>query len=146
MRRTALTSFSCSSCESFVSPPPAVMQVHGDNDQVLPYEGWIFKTGREVSVAEVMDHWRRQHGCTGQRGERLEDLDPDDGSTVLLLEWTGCSHAPNVRLFKVKGGGHTVPALDAPVRTDPKRKINRDLDTMNEIWRFFSAARKAAAP
>ncbi|MDF1794641.1 MAG: PHB depolymerase family esterase [Thalassobaculaceae bacterium] len=122
---------------------PAVMQVHGDNDSVLPYEGWIFRSGREVSVAEVMDHWRRRHGCTGQKGERLEDIDPDDGSTVLKLEWTGCARDPNVLLFKVKGGGHSVPALDAPVRDDPKRKINRDLDTMAEVWRFVSQVKRS---
>lgn len=124
------------------SPPPAVMQVHGDNDHVLPYEGWIYETGREVSVAEVMDHWRRLHGCTGQDGEYLDDIDPDDGSTVLRLDWTGCTDVPNVRLFKIKGGGHRVPALDAPSTEDPKRKINRDLDTMAEVWRFVSGASK----
>ena len=126
--------------------PPALMHVHGDNDQELPYEGWIFRTGREVSVAEVMDHWRRLHGCTGQSGERLPDIDPDDGSTVLRLDWTGCANEPNVRLFKIKGGGHSVPALDAPVRDDPKRRINRDLDTMTEVWRFVSAVRRPTAP
>jgi len=52
-----------SNCEP--DQPPAVMQVHGDNDRVLHYEGWIFSIGREVSVAEVMDHWRRLYGCTG---------------------------------------------------------------------------------
>ncbi|MEM7178536.1 MAG: hypothetical protein AAF503_12620 [Pseudomonadota bacterium] len=122
--------------------PPAILQVHGDNDQVLPYEGWIFKTGREVSVAEVMDHWRRLHGCTGQRGERLDDTDPDDGSTVLRLDWTGCRSEPTARLFKIKGGGHDVPALDAEQRTPPKQLINRDLDTFAEVWRFFDAAKR----
>lgn len=126
------------------TPPysPAVMQVHGDNDQVLPYEGWIFKLGREVSVAEVMDHWRRRHGCTGQKGTRLDDIDPDDGSTILRLEWTGCSTDPNVLLFKVKGGGHRVPALDAEQSDNPKYKVNRDLDTMEEVWRFVSQVRR----
>ena len=126
------------------APPytPAVMQVHGDNDSVLPYEGWIFRTGREVSVAEVMDHWRRRHGCSGQKGEPLDDIDPDDGSTVLKLEWTGCVREPNVLLFKIKGGGHSVPALDAPIGDDPKRKVNRDLDTMAELWRFVSQVRR----
>ena len=127
-------------------PPPALLQVHGDNDQVLPYEGWIFRTGREVSVAEVMDHWRRLHGCTGQSGERLEDIDPNDGSSVLRLDWTGCVNEPNVRLFKIKGGGHSVPALDAPIHDDPKKRINRDLDTMAEVWRFVSMVRREANP
>jgi len=122
------------------STPPALMQVHGDNDQVLPYDGWIFRTGREVSVPEVMDHWRRLHGCSGQGGERLEDIDPDDGSTVLRLDWTGCDTEPNVRLFKIKGGGHRVPALDAEQSDEPKHRVNRDLDSMAEAWRFFSLA------
>lgn len=126
------------------TPPysPAVMQVHGDNDQVLPYEGWIFRSGREVSVAEVMDHWRRRHGCTGQKAARLDDIDPDDGSTVLRLEWTGCATDPNVLLFKVKGGGHRVPGLDAEQSDDPRYRVNRDLDTMGEVWRFVSQVRR----
>ncbi len=124
--------------------PPALLQVHGDNDQVLPYDGWIFRTGREVSVPEVMEHWRRLHGCRGQKGERLPDIDPDDGSSVLLLEWTGCADEPNVRLFKIKGGGHRVPALDAEQSDEPKWRVNRDLDTMVEAWRFLSAAWRPA--
>ena len=43
------------------SHPPALMSLHGDNDPVLPHEGWIFRTGREILVAEVMDHWQRMH-------------------------------------------------------------------------------------
>ncbi|MEO1194172.1 MAG: hypothetical protein AAFY02_20635 [Pseudomonadota bacterium] len=123
-------------------PPPALMQVHGDNDHILPYDGWIFRIGREVSVPEVMDHWRRLHGCTGQGGERLDDIDPDDGSTVVRLDWTGCAGEPNVKLYKIKGGGHRVPALDAEQSEDPKWRVNRDLDTLGEAWRFFSAARR----
>lgn len=129
-------------------PPfvPALMQLHGDQDPVLPYDGWIFKIGREVSVPEVMDHWRRLHGCTAQKGEYLDDVDPDDGSTVLRMEWTGCTRDPNVLLFKIKGGGHSVPAMDVPQRSDPKRRINRDIDTMAEVWRFVSQARRPIAP
>ncbi len=126
------------------NPAPVLMQVHGDNDHVLPYDGWIFRNGREVSVPEVMDHWRRLHGCSGQGGERLPDIDPDDGSTVLRLDWTGCAQDPNVRLFKIKGGGHRVPALDAEQSEEPKWRVNRDLDTMAEAWRFLSAATRKA--
>lgn len=97
-----------------------------------------------VSVAEVMDHWRRQRGCTVQRGERLEDVDRDDGSTVLRLDWTGCVTEPNVRLFKIKGGGHRVPALGAEQSDEPKWRVIRDLDTMAELWAFVSTARRPA--
>lgn len=123
-------------------PPPALMHVHGTHDKVLPYEGWIFPNGREVSVPEVMEHWRRLHGCTGQTGRMLEDIDPEDGSTVGEMIWTGCNSAEPVKRYKVINGGHSVPALNARQRDDPDRLINRDIDTLGMVWQFFSSRRR----
>lgn len=81
--------------------PPALLHLHGTDDKVLPYEGWIFPNGREVSVPEVMDHWRRLHDCTGQSGRLLEDIDPDDGSTVGEMIWTGCNSPDPVKRYKI---------------------------------------------
>ncbi|WP_306113252.1 MULTISPECIES: PHB depolymerase family esterase [unclassified Roseovarius] len=120
------------------TPPPALLHLHGTHDKVLPYEGWIFPNGREVSVPEVMDHWRRLHGCTGQTGRLLDDIDPDDGSTVGVMVWTGCNGQDPVIRYKVIDGGHSVPALDARQREDPDRRINRDIDTLGVVWQFFS--------
>ena len=117
--------------------PPALMHVHGTDDAVLPYEGWIFASGREVSVPEVMEHWRRLHGCTGQDGQMLENIDPADGSTVGEMTWTGCTRDGAVKRYKVIGGGHDVPAIDAIQPTDDGRLINRDLDTLGVMWAFF---------
>jgi polyhydroxybutyrate depolymerase len=119
--------------------PPALMHVHGTDDRVLPYEGWIFPSGREASVPEVMEHFRRLHGCTGQEGQMLEDLDPEDGSTVGEMTWTGCKRSGAVKRYKVIGGGHDVPDANADQRPDGKRKFNRDMDTAAIMWRFFLA-------
>ena len=119
--------------------PPALLHVHGTDDRVLPYDGWIFPSGREVSVPEVMEHWRRLHGCTGQEGQMLENLDPEDGSTVGEMTWTGCTRDGAVKRYKVIGGGHDVPDPDAKQPTGDRRLINRDLDTFGVMWAFFQA-------
>ncbi|MEO0371601.1 MAG: PHB depolymerase family esterase [Pseudomonadota bacterium] len=118
--------------------PPALMHVHGTDDRVLPYDGWIFASGREVSVPEVTDHFRTLHGCTGQTRQMLENLDPEDGSLVEEMTWTGCTRDGTVLSYKVIGGGHDVPRLDA-VQPPDGQKINRDLDTMSVMWAFFQA-------
>ncbi|MEO0752366.1 MAG: hypothetical protein AAFY25_11240 [Pseudomonadota bacterium] len=119
------------------NPPPALMHVHGTDDRVLPYEGWIFASGREVSVPEVMEHWRQLHGCTGQEGQMLENIDPDDGSRVGEMTWTGCTRNGTVTRYKVIGGGHDVPDVDAVQPGPDAQRINRDLDTMTVMWAFF---------
>lgn len=120
------------------NPPPALMHVHGTADHILPYDGWIFEGGREVSVLEVMEHWRRLHGCTAQTSQILENLDPNDGSRVEETTWTGCARDGTVALYKVIGGGHGVPDLDVTEPNDGPL-INRDLDTMTALWAFFQA-------
>ncbi|MEL7254614.1 MAG: hypothetical protein AAGL23_10605 [Pseudomonadota bacterium] len=118
--------------------PPALMHVHGTDDRVLPYDGWIFDSGREVSVPEVTEHFRNLHGCTGQERQMLENLDPDDGSRVEEMTWTGCAHSGAVVRYKVIGGGHDVPRPNAVPPIDDQ-KINRDLNTMSVMWAFFQA-------
>ncbi|MEM6588562.1 MAG: hypothetical protein AAF641_08960 [Pseudomonadota bacterium] len=118
--------------------PPALMHVHGTDDRVLPYDGWIFASGREVSVPEVLEHWRTLHRCTGQERQMLENIDPDDDSLVEEMIWTGCTRDGTVLSYKVIGGGHDVPRLDA-VQPDDGQKINRDLDTLSVMSAFFQA-------
>ncbi len=126
--------------------PPALMHVHGTADKVLPYDGWLFPKGREVSVPEVMEHWRLLHGCTGQARQVLEDIMPEDGSTVEEMTWTGCARENTVKRYKVVNGGHAVPnARRVPSEDDP-RVFNRDLDTYAVMWRFFAANPRGAAP
>lgn len=128
------------------SPPPALLHVHGTHDKVLPYEGWIFPNGREASVPEVMEHWRLLHGCTGQSETLLEDIDPNDGSMVSEMIWTGCTSPEPVKRYKVINGGHSVPALDARQRSDPDRRINRDIDTLGMVWQFFETRLRVSQP
>ncbi|MEM7733094.1 MAG: PHB depolymerase family esterase [Pseudomonadota bacterium] len=136
------TAFAAHLADCVPKTPPALMHVHGTLDRVLPYDGWIFASGREVSVPEVTEHFRQLHGCTGQDRQMLENLDPDDGSRVEEMTWTGCTRDGTVLRYKVIGGGHDVPSPDADQPT-AGQKINRDLDTMSVMWTFFQANPRA---
>lgn len=124
--------------------PAPILVIAGTNDRILPYDGWIFPTGREVSVPETMEHWRLVHGCTGQKGRRIDDRDPGDGSRIVEIEWTGCSRDGAVKLLRVVNGGHTLPSR-TPVSADWAERAgghNRDIETAEEVWRFLSAFRR----
>ena len=74
--------------------PTPLMVIAGTNDRILPYDGWLFPTGRELSIPETMEHFRLLHGCTGQEHKLLDDRDTRDWSRVLEVVWTGCG-TPN---------------------------------------------------
>ncbi len=122
-----------------VKNPPALLVVAGTNDPILPYDGWIFPTGREVSVPETMDFWRRKHKCSGQKAKKLDDLEPEDGSQILLVEWTGCFKSGAVKLLRAEGSGHAVPDFDAVSEGWLKKSggQNRDISSAEEAWHFF---------
>ena len=124
--------------------PTPLMVIAGTDDRILPYDGWIFPTGREISIPETMEHFRLLHGCTGQTAKLRDDRNTGDGSRVLEVVWTGCG-APNaVKLLRVEGGGHNWPSHE-PL-PDAWRgwsgTHNRDIESAEEIWAFLRQFRK----
>ena len=125
--------------------PVPIMVIAGTHDAILPYDGWLFETGREISIPETMEHFRLLNGCTGQKGRLLEDRHMWDDSRVLEMYWTGCAVENTVKLLKVKGGGHNWPSYDS--LPDEWRRWagthNRDIESAEEIWKFVSRFRKS---
>ena len=119
--------------------PIPLLVIAGTNDRSLPYDGWIFPTGRELSIPETMEHFRLLHGCTGQSSDLLYDRYGDDDSRVLEVVWTGCAVEHAVKLLRVEGGGHNAPSF----RPLPEKwrewagTHNRDIESAEEIWAFL---------
>ena len=124
--------------------PTALMVIAGTDDRILPYDGWLFPTGRELSIPETIEHFRLLHGCTGQGHRLLDDRNTGDGSRVLEVVWTGCGTPNAVKLLRVEGGGHNWPSLE-PL-PDAWRgwsgTHNRDIESAEEIWAFLRQFRK----
>ena len=124
--------------------PTALMVIAGTDDRILPYDGWLFPTGRELSIPETIEHFRLLHGCTGQGHRLLDDRNTGDGSRVLEVVWTGCGTPNAVKLLRVEGGGHNWPSHE-PL-PDAWRgwsgTHNRDIESAEEIWAFLRQFRK----
>ena len=119
--------------------PIPLLVIAGTNDRSLPYDGWIFPTGRELSIPETMEHFRLLHGCTGQKSDLLYDRYGDDGSRVLEVVWTGCGIDSAVKLLRVEGGGHNAPSFE-PLPEEWRAWAgvhNRDIESAEEIWAFL---------
>ena len=121
----------------------------GTADLIERYDGWLHPKGRQLSVPETIEYWRRQHGCTGQTAAPLANIARDDRSAIGVVRWTGCGTKNALVYYRVFGGGHRVPTLAPPRPGSPGRygNRNRDIETAEEIWKFFRQHRlpKAAA-
>jgi polyhydroxybutyrate depolymerase len=101
-------SFDASSCKH---APRAVLQIHGDADRIVRFEGGHVLGRSEVPVhlaaPSLMDAWAKRRGCevAPTAGPKI-DLDPAiPGSETEPL---GYACAPGVVLFKVAGAEHDV--------------------------------------
>lgn len=120
--------------------PVPLLLVAGTSDRVQPYDGWLYAGYRLVSVPETLEFWRRQHGCTGQSARALPHRLAADPTRVTIVDWSGCSPGAGLRLVRVDGGGHRLPSLGEALPIPGPAwsgAQNQDLDTAEEIWRFF---------
>lgn len=100
--------------------PVAVLQVHGDRDLVIPYDGGtIFgRTEQIPSAPESIATWAALDGCTGglaATGERL-DLDSSLAGTETRVKRWSCT-AGAAELWTIEDGGH-IPSLRKPTWGD----------------------------
>jgi polyhydroxybutyrate depolymerase len=88
----------------------AVLQVHGDKDTVISYEGGDTGGGKYGSAAETVEPWAKKNACQGAlaKGPRL-DLDTKvAGEETRTERYENCSR--DVELWTLEGGGH-VPSF-----------------------------------
>ncbi|MEW2385504.1 alpha/beta fold hydrolase [Micromonospora sp. NPDC047707] len=101
--------------------PVAVLQVHGDADTSVRYEGGEMGGGYPGAVRTVED-WARRNGCAvpGQPGpardlvvtDESTPRRPDVAETRTLAYAAGCRPGGHVELWTVAGGSH-LPVLSA---------------------------------
>jgi len=99
------------------SEPVAVLQVHGDDDQVILYGGGGFQGGVYPAAVDTVGTWAEKNGCSGEleaTDTRL-DLDADVKADETRVErFAGCpSVSTEVELWTLEGAGH-VPDLVQP--------------------------------
>ncbi len=96
------------------STPLSVLQIHGDEDETIPFGGDSFMPSAEQSVA----FWADKASCSGTqsdgRGDYVSDVDGDETSKQT---WTGCSEGVDAAMWTLEGGGH-IPNFTDDFRDD----------------------------
>jgi polyhydroxybutyrate depolymerase len=90
--------------------PVSVLQVHGTNDQTVPYGG----QGLQPGALATATTWAARNGCAlDSVPAKNLDLDADvAGAETVVLRWDGCADGTSVELWSIEDGTH-VPALNA---------------------------------
>jgi polyhydroxybutyrate depolymerase len=118
--------------ECTVNSKIGVLEVHGDADTVVKYEGGtVFRDANlapHLSAAETLKSWSTRLGCSGKvkTGQSL-DLDPRLPSLETRVEhFSDCAHG-SVALWTVHGGTHYIGSTP---------------QALEEAWKFFEAHSK----
>ncbi len=105
--------------------PVSVLEMHGDADPIVPYEG--SGPGRPDSARGFAAGWAERNGCAAS---------PVSGRlapTAVRLDWSGCRSGTAVSHVRILRGGHDIPGVTP--RTSPPGAIFGP----GEIWRFLAA-------
>ena len=128
--------------EAQVALPVLVM--NGTDDPIMPWGGGpvtVFgkSIGDVASTADTVDYWVTRGGLSGKPEQRtVADVDPDDGCTLQVSEWSRDDQSGAVVLYTINGGGHNLPGsatLDLPRLLGRKCQ---DIQAAEEIWSFFA--------
>lgn len=128
-------------------PPRPVALLHGTEDAIMPPDGGriggdsllVRDRGRVRSMDETIALLVARNGCDGVEATALPDIAPDDGSTAVRRDHTGCA-APFVH-YVVEGGGHTWPGSASPRLAETLLgATNRDFSATQAFEAFFRRA------
>jgi len=107
--------------------PVGVLEVHGDADDLILYEGGTTSRGAAYPSAEdTVRGWAERNGCAGGLVDGpSKDLDTSlDGAETRARAMTGCPAGGSVDLWTMQGGVH-IPSLGASWAA--------------EVWAYLSA-------
>lgn len=119
-----------------------ILLINGTADRVNPYNGGLVSIlgndsrGTVLSTDETMAYWLALGNCEQNPIiKRKNKLSKSDKSYVEESIWK-CDSIPQAVLFKVEGGGHTIPHTKSKM---PKilGVTNHDINASVEIWHFF---------
>jgi len=110
--------------------PTPFLHIHGTGDLLVPYD----VNPLYLSVSDVLNYWIDYNNCDiTPIVTQLQDVDPDDGSTVEHYLYEFGDNCVAVEHLKVLDGGHSWPGS-----SDPYPGTNFDIDGSVEIWNFLS--------
>ncbi len=124
--------------------PVSVAILNGTDDPLVPWGGgpvglWGMKRGVAWSTEQTLETWAELDGCRQKSDDQVLDKVADDGTLVLLHVRSACRAGSEVRLYEIRGGGHTWPSGEKYLGERIVGKVSQELDGVREVWAFLSA-------
>ena len=138
--------------------PIPMLFMNGTEDPLVPYAGGTVtfalfpnlprlrkqkSRGDVIATDASVALWiKSNHAKTEPTVALLPDRDKKDGAHIKVSTWPAEENGAPVVLYKVIGGGHTIPGGSQKV---PKRVVGTvcgDIDGPQAIWTFLSAHRR----
>lgn len=107
--------------------PIPLMEIHGTEDRVSEWTGDMENKGgwgAYLPVPVAIGYWVAKNRCTHEDTEQVESLLGADGHPVVKHRYSSPTTGCDVWLYEVIGGVHSWHTAD--------------IDTGEEVWRFFS--------
>lgn len=106
--------------------PMPILQLHGDTDPTVPYEGDFLWT---MPIEKVVEYWTTANQTsTSAITEELPDVVKEDNSTVIKYTYNKGNNGSSVIHYKVLNGQHDWFGA----------RGNMDIDSSEIIWDFVS--------
>jgi len=123
--------------ECAAAKPIPFLLLASKTDPAMPYAGFKIdarysRAGAEDTVATFV----RRNGCQKSDERAIARSDPDDGMTATVVGHSECTAGADVLFYRLDGSAHALPSR-IRYESDRDIKINRDLETAQELWSFF---------
>lgn len=125
--------------------PVPLMMLAGTLDTLVPYEGRNQGGVRLLSIDEVFGFWARPRVCRHAVNDWVVEA-PSSGRGAITTTFTkllDCESGPGLRLYRVDGGGHTLPSR-RPISEEERKRFgprSTEFETSEEVWAFFKRFR-----
>ena len=121
--------------------PIGVMLIGGVDDPISPYDGGIItesENSASVGFPATFEHWRDLNGCVDPVHDSIwVDMDPNDGTTVIVHSHTSCDSSVKVMLYEVNGMGHTWPQGTQYLKEERIGKVSQEFHGSTYILDFL---------
>ena len=108
------------------SRPVPVMQIHGIEDAVVPFDG----SNSFPSIPATIEFWAQSNGCVGAAEETAIADITGDGYGGRRTRYLDCAQGTEVELITLDAVGH-----DWPIHVEGYRQ--HDIHAAEEIWNFL---------
>ena len=119
----------------------SLLIMNGVDDPIMPWKGgairilWMAR-GTVLSAEDSAARWLRLDRCGALESQPSIEAAPADG-TVAVPRVARCADDAEVRLYEIRGGGHTWPGGEPYLGAWIVGHVSHALDANETIWTFF---------